>query len=151
MQFNSIPFIFYFLPLFLVVYHIVPSKARAAVLSAGSVVFYGLVTGWDVLSLAVLAAAVVLAYVGGLAVERWNSGLILGVTVLYLAGALVFFKLWLGGLLLPVGMSFYVFQLISYVADVRMKRLKAERNFISFCAWTVMFPPSGSTSARYTT
>lgn len=140
MQFNSIPFIFYFLPLFLAVYHIVPSKARAAVLSAGSVVFYGLVTGWDVLSLAVLAAAVVLAYVGGLAVERWNSGLILGVTVMYLAGVLVFFKLWLGGILLPVGMSFYVFQLISYVADVRMKKLTAERNFISFCAWTVMFP-----------
>ncbi len=140
MQFNSIEFIVYFLPPFLAAYHLVPERFRRWVMLAGSAVFYGISTGWGALPMGLLAITAAAGYLGGLALARRREGWVLASFVAPIAGSLIFFKLYRGGALLPVGMSFYVFQLTAYLADVYRGRLPAERDGSVFAAAVVMFP-----------
>ena len=140
MQFHSIEFIFYFLPAFLAVYYVLRGTARQAALAAGSLLFYGFAAGWRLLPMGSLLAAVSLGYLGGLLLGRWPKRWALLPLCAVFAGGLVFFKLYLGGVLLPVGMSFYVFQLIAYLADIVRGRVSPEKNPLRFLAETSMFP-----------
>ena len=140
MQFNSIEFIFYFLPLFLAVYLIVPKPARHGVLLAGSLVFYGLASGgnhWWVLLLGMLT---LLTYVAGLVIPRRGGGFWLFVSLTLMAAYLIFFKLFQGGVYLPAGMSFYLFQMAAYLIDIYRRRCPAEKNILRFGSTMVMFP-----------
>lgn len=140
MQFNSIQFIFYFLPVFLAVYYILPANFGTTVLAAGSFLFYGFAVGWDPLALGVLFAAFFTAFFGGMAAESEKRRWVFWPAVFCLGMSLVFFKLFLWGILLPVGMSFYVFQLIAYLADVYRGKIRAERDVIDFFAEVFLFP-----------
>ena len=140
MQFNSVEFIFYFLPAFLAVYHLCRGKAQSAVLAVGSFLFYGFAVEWNGLAIALLAGCMLLGYLGGLTVDRWRRLPVLLPMCLLYGGALVFFKLYVGGGLLPVGMSFYVFQLIAYLADIYRGKIPAEKNPVRFLAQMTMFP-----------
>ncbi|MBI1197246.1 MAG: MBOAT family protein [Phenylobacterium sp.] len=156
MVFSSIIFIFYFLPVFLLGYYL--SGWRTGALLAGSAVFYAWGEGAYVF---LLGALIVLNYAGSWIValapsERRRRAALIGLIVLDL-GVLGFFKyagfvahnlnLALPGaplpevkLALPLGISFFTFQLISYVADVYARRVPAEPSLTRFAAYILMFP-----------
>ena len=140
MQFNSIEFLFYFLPLFLAAYFIVPQRGRSAVLVLGSLGFYTLAAGSHIWWVAVLAAVTVFAFFAGRTLVVPGRGILLGVYLTILAGILLFFKIYDGGRLLPAGMSFYLFQLAAYLIDLYRLRYTPERNILSFAGQIMMFP-----------
>lgn len=160
MLFSSITFLYYFLPITLLVYFLVPERGKNVVLLAASFLFYF----WGEPKYSLLMAATVLAgYVGGIWIERAEAkrqgkaaggrgvffiGIVLGSLILFkyadfLIGsvnAMAGSSLPLLKLALPLGISFYTFQIISYLIDVRRKEIPAERNFINFAAYVMMFP-----------
>lgn len=155
MVFSSIPFLYYFLPAVLIVYFLTPRKGKNAVLLIGSLLFYG----WGEPKLLLLMAATILAfYLCGLAIgksERYKK-LWLTVSVCVGVGLLGLFKyadfflssfnaltglsLPLLKLALPVGISFYTFQCLSYTVDVYRGQVKPQRNLVSFGAYVALFP-----------
>lgn len=157
MIFSSIPFLYYFLPLVLLVYFLMPWRGKNAVLLIASLIFYG----WGepkLLGLMVLTIA--LFYGCGLAIgrceaKRWKK-IWLGVSVVCGVGLLAVFKyadFFIGSfnsltglsipllkLALPVGISFYTFQCLSYTIDVYRGNVPAQKNPISFGAYVALFP-----------
>ncbi|MCQ2537764.1 MAG: MBOAT family protein [Lachnospiraceae bacterium] len=157
MIFSSIPFMYYFLPIVLLLYFIVPKKLRNLVLLLASLFFYA----WGELRLSVLmVATITLGYVSGLLVEKtagkWLSKFFLILSTVISLGVLGYFKyanFFLESISsltgteaivlkvsLPIGISFYTFQVISYVIDVYRGHVKAQRNFIDMAAYIAMFP-----------
>ena len=157
MLFSSIPFLYYFLPAVLLAYFAVPRKLKNAVLLAFSLVFYG----WGepkLLTLMVLTIA--MFFCCGLLIEkaeqqRWKK-IWLTVSVVISLGLLGLFKyadffissvnaatglsLPLLRLALPVGISFYTFQCLSYTIDVYRGKVCAQRDPIAFGAYVSLFP-----------
>ncbi len=156
MMFSSITFLYYFLPLTLVLYFLSPGRLKNAVLLLASLVFYG----WGEPKYVLLMVLSILSgYVFGLLVERYRnkrSGRTLcvisvGISLSFLLcfKYLDFFlenlnraaglEISLLGLALPIGISFYTFQIISYTVDV-YRGERAQRNLIHLAAYVVMFP-----------
>lgn len=155
MLFSSIPFIFYFLPVFLAVY--LGSGLRTSVLLTGSVLFYTWGEGEYVL---LLGALIVLNFLLARALERrqgssrtaWLvTALVIdfGVLGLFKYGAFVADNLnSLAGsalvsipeLRLPLGVSFFTFQLASYLIDVYRGQVKSEASLARFATYILMFP-----------
>ena len=140
MQFNSLTFLFNFLPLFLAVYYIFPVKWRNFVLVAGSLIFYGLGCGGNFWWLKLLVELTLVTYLMGILLQRFRKGWLLGAELLMLFGCLMFFKRYHGGALLPVGMSFYLFQMAAYLMDIYRLIIPAENRFIRYAAQCTMFP-----------
>ncbi|MGP0584937.1 MBOAT family O-acyltransferase [Paenibacillus timonensis] len=158
MVFSSLMFLFQFLPITLLVYYLSPPKLRNAVLLAASLVFYA----WgEPLYVFIMMFSTLVNYAGGLMIEKYRErrGIAQGVLLVSLIvnlGLLFFFKYAefvldnLNGLLhlqlqiaelpLPLGISFYTFQTLSYVIDVYRHKVTAQRNLISFGAYVAMFP-----------
>ena len=144
MLFSSIPFLYYFLPLVLLGYFVVPKGWRNGLLLVSSLIFYG----WGEPKYLILMVASILAFYGfGLAIENGKrKKLWLTLSVATGVGLLVVFKyagFFTGGLIslaLPIGISFYLFQCMSYGVDVYRGTVSAQRNLISFGAYVSMFP-----------
>lgn len=155
MVFSSIPFLYYFLPAVLIVYFLTPRKGKNAVLLIGSLLFYG----WGEPKLLLLMAATILAfYLCGLAIGKSEQHKKLWLTVsvcigVWLLGlfkyadfflssfnALTGLSLPLLKLALPVGISFYTFQCLSYTVDVYRGQVEPQRNLVSFGAYVALFP-----------
>lgn len=157
MLFSSVPFLFYFLPCVLLVYFIVPGKLKNSVLLLASLIFYG----WgEPRYLPVMAVSILQGYVFGLLIERFRgrplARVFLTVSVLLSLGMLAYFKYAdfmianlnaLTGLsvpllriTLPIGISFYTFQILSYAVDVYRGTVPAQRNLIDLAAYIAMFP-----------
>ena len=157
MLFSSVPFLFYFLPCVLLVYFLVPGTLKNGVLLLASLLFYG----WgEPRYLLVMLAAIAQGYVFGLLIEKSRgkrrAGLYLALSVLLSLGTLVYFKyadfmirnlnaltglsVPLLSLALPVGISFYTFQILSYTVDVYRGTVPAQRNLIDLAAYIAMFP-----------
>ena len=155
MIFSSIPFLYYFLPAVLAVYYLTPRRGKNAVLLLASLFFYG----WGepkLLWLMVFTIAVF--YLCGLAIGRsahhkkaWLSlSVCVGVGLLGLYKYADFFitsvnaatgmSLPLLKLALPVGISFYTFQCLSYTVDVYRGTVPPQKNPISFGAYVALFP-----------
>lgn len=158
MVFNSIFFLFYFLPVFLLLYYLVPNRFRNPVLFAGSLVFYA--WGEPVYVLLMLFSCFFNYYMG-LELERLEESplsrrrnLYFAVTVNLLI--LGFFKYYgfvldsIGNLFgtaishpqlsLPIGISFYTFKNLSYLFDVYRKKTDSQRSFLTFAVYSTMFP-----------
>ena len=144
---SGLPFLFRFLPVFLVIYYICPVRYRNAVLFLGSVFFYA--TG-EPLFLLLLLGAVVVNYLTGRLIWRkpgspklgnTYAGLILGVAVdvLILAACKVL-ALRSDSFALPLGLSFYIFKMISYQADLFLGKIPERPEFIDTAAYFTMFP-----------
>lgn len=161
MVFSSSVFLFLFLPFFLAIYYLTPFRQRSVVILLGSYSFYAwwridflllfiLVTVWNY-----LISKQIVASGARLAEKRW---LTLGI-----AGnlcTLAYFKyanfgvdsinallqqagmspLSLGRVILPIGISFYIFQAISYLIDVYRKDTPPTSRFIDFAAFIALFP-----------
>ena len=154
MLFSSIPFLFYFLPAVLIVYLLLPRQLRNGFLLLASLLFYA----WGEPSYVVLmVAAIVAFYALGLAIEKGsNKKLWLTISVIFGAAMLAVFKyadfalenfnrltglsIPLLRLALPIGISFYTFQCVSYCIDVYRGDTKAQRNIIDFGAYVALFP-----------
>ena len=162
MVFSSLTCLFAFLPIFLILYYCSPAKYRNGLLFTGSLVFYGI---GEPLYLCLIICSVLVNLGIGLFIDRSErlSGkrlwLITG--LLYNFGLLFFFKytnffleningvlklchsgtqLKLLELTLPLGISFYTFQIVSYIIDVYRGKVKADHSVISLGAYLCMFP-----------
>ena len=158
MLFSSISFLYYFLPCMLAVYFAAPQRLKNAALLLGSIVFYAWGEPKYVL---LMGACVLLGYGFGLLIERYRDkalgNICLAASVTVSLSFLLYFKYW-GFFLenfsaatgiavpalqiaLPIGISFYTFQLISYAADV-YRGERAQKHLISFGVYIVMFRSS---------
>ena len=144
MVFSSFVFLFRFLPVFLMIYFIAPEKFRNLVLFAGSIAFY---TYGEAAYVLLLLASVVVNYLIGVEMNsQWARGsdisrrVLLFTALFYDFGMLFFFKY--SGMTekLPLGISFYTFQIAAYVMDVYWKKVPEERSFISLGTYLTMFP-----------
>ena len=157
MLFSSIPFLYYFLPCVLILYFVVPKCLKNTVLLLSSLVFYAWGEPKYVL---LMAVSITLGYVFGLLIEIWRgtklSKLFLILSIVTSLGLLGYFKyadffianfnaatglsVPLLKIALPIGISFYTFQILSYTVDVYRGEVKAQRNYISLAAYVALFP-----------
>ena len=157
MLFSSIPFLYYFLPAVLIVYFLVPNFLKNGVLLLSSLFFYG----WGEPKYVVLMVASILMFWGcGLAIGNCKSHswqkFWLTVSVVVSLALLGIFKyadffissfnavtglnVTLLRLALPIGISFYTFQCLSYTIDVYRGNAQVQKNPISFGAYVSLFP-----------
>ena len=155
MVFSSITFVYAFFPLVAVAYYLSKNRVyRNVVLLLASLLFYS----WgEPRFLLLMLAATLAAYCGGLLMERSTAHkrLILIVTVVLLVGNLFVFKYlnffsenlsalfgWsaLPKLTLPIGISFYTFQILSYVIDLYRGEIRVQRNYFYLLLYVSFFP-----------
>ena len=159
MYFSSLLFLFVFLPIVLAVYYIVPRKFRNAFLLLANLVFYG----WgEPVFILIMIVSVVSNYIFGLLIEKYRDNQKRKKTFLVLSlvislGLLAVFK-YTGfvtdilraippfsfmpkiNLPLPIGISFYTFQTLSYTIDVYRGDTKAQKSLVSFGTYVSFFP-----------
>jgi alginate O-acetyltransferase complex protein AlgI len=161
MVFSSHIFLFVFLPLFMALYYAVPGRWRSAVIVAGSWGFYA---WWRIDFLALYAVVTVWSYVFGKLIAgartkeislRWCTAGVVGSLLV-----LIYFKYFnfladsvlaltsdglksqdiLWTVILPIGVSFFVFESISYMVDIYRKDAEPADNFMDFAAFLALFP-----------
>ena len=165
MVFSSIAFIMYFMPVFFLVYYILPASYKNAWLFLASLGFYYYGVRGNPGYLLLMIMSVVVNFVAGKLIEAQKTKrarkawLVVG--IVYDLGWLILFK-YLGflienlnalfgamhvkvqletwNLILPIGISFYTFQIISYLVDVYRRETKAEKSLISLGTYLCMFP-----------
>lgn len=181
MVFNSVEFLFYFLPLFFLIYYLSPNKIKNMVLLAGSLIFYA---HGEPVYVILLILSVYFNYYVGLCLgnhkgydkfeyeefkfdkieyeelgyekkeyserdykekkkvsrkqrrKRW----LLGTAIIANVGVLALFKCHIGDLSLPLGMSFYTFQVLAYLIDVYKGTVQREGSLLHFANYITMFP-----------
>ena len=158
MVFSSIFFLFYFLPTILLIYYIVPRKFKNTVLFIASLIFYG----WgEPIYITIMIFSTVVDYTHGILIERYRdhrlkAKLILLSSIIINLSLLCFFKyadffiqninIVLNtnfdyfNLPLPIGISFYTFQTMSYTIDIYLNKSPVQKNMISFGAYVALFP-----------
>ena len=161
MVFSSETFLFLFLPLFLALYYLTPFRFRSALILAGSYLFYG---WWrfDFLALLILTTIwtygighLVAAHPGTRPARVWCGVGVAG--CLAVLGVFKYLNFFIDSfaalfgttaagldihwrLILPIGVSFYVFHCISYLVDVYRKDARPPRSFFDFAAFIALFP-----------
>ena len=160
MVFSSNIFIFFFLPAAILCYYAVPSKFKNAVLLIFSLVFYS----WgEPVYILIMLFSTVFDYANGLLIQKFQTAnrnnfakAVLCLSVIGNLSVLCFFKyssflvdninsllgssLEVPSVSLPVGISFYTFQTMSYTIDVYRKQANAQKNIVDFGAFVTMFP-----------
>ena len=157
MLFSSIPFLYYFLPAVLIVYFAVPKRIKNAVLLLSSLIFYG----WGEPKYVILMIATIAAfYFCGRGIGRAKSrktqkiwltvSVVIGIALLTVFKYADFFlqsfaavtglSIPLLKLALPIGISFYTFQCMSYVVDVYRGTAAPQKNIVTFGAYVALFP-----------
>lgn len=159
MEFNSFAFLVFFLGV-LLAYQVTPNRWKSGLLLMASLAFYG---HWNPLFLVVLLAVATTAYFAGLTMDRSpsKSGRIMAAAIIAILLILGVFKyasflsnsfLFLAGdtlsdeavhrldALLPIGISFYSFQALSYVVDVNQGKVKVEHNPTTLGLYLAFFP-----------
>ena len=160
MLFSSTTFLFAFLPIVLITYYIVPRITRNLVLFIFSLVFYA----WgEPVYIVLMIASTIVAYITGLLADKqrknakkytpliamigavvWNIGLLLffKYTDFFIGAANSIFGTQIKtlGLALPIGISFYSVQTLSYVIDVYKGEVRSQKNFLDLATYVALFP-----------
>lgn len=155
MVFSSSIFLFAFLPILLLLYFFAAERYRNAILLLASLFFYA----WgEPKNIAILLLSIIVNYALGFAVEKdWKfKKPFLGVTVIYNLGMLFIFKylnfsvdtinrfsgssIEIAQIALPIGISFYTFQIMSYVIDVYRGNAKVQKNVLNLGLYISLFP-----------
>ena len=137
MVFSSFLFLCGFLPAVFVLHTALRStRARNVLLAVASLVFYAL---GEPIYIVLLLLSVTVNYAIGLSLGRKKSKITLTLAVVFNIGLLVLFK-YTGLFTLPVGISFYTFQILSYVIDVYRGQVKEQRNYVSLMLYISFFP-----------
>jgi len=160
MVFSSLIFLFLFLPVFLIFYCLSPNKVKNFILLIFSLLFYTWGEGWVVL---ILLASSLVDFSAGLLIDKGQKKIGVAISLIFNLGILLIFKYlnftfenidWLIDTLnledidlknvpeiaLPIGISFYTFQTMSYTIDVYRGKVKANKNFLEFITYVTMFP-----------
>ena len=140
MQFNSIEFLFCFLPVFLIVYYGLPGKLRSFAMVSGSLLFYWYSSNGDLWRIGLLLGVTLGAYGVGRKLGKSKNPGLLAFSLGMLLGILTFFKLYNGGRYLPAGMSFFLFQIAAYLIDVYRRRILPESKVLAFTEQITFFP-----------
>ncbi len=158
MLFSSIPFLYYFLPVVLIIYFAVPQKFKNYVLLVASLVFYA---SGEPVYLILMLVTVMTGYIAGLAIEHFRERKSAARAVL--AGSVALLAVLFGyhkyadffidcfnsvtkgnvpllNIALPIGISFYTFQVLSYIIDVYRGDVEAQKNIVTFATYVTMFP-----------
>ncbi len=158
MVFSGLPFLFFYLVVTLLIYKLTPLKLRNLVLLIASLFFYG----WgEPVYIVIMFLSIAVDYTHGMLVERWRANdrkarmavassvfinLLILVTFKYydfLVGSLNALTGWsipLLGVSMPIGISFYTFQTMSYTIDVYRKDAPVQRNIVTFGTFVTLFP-----------
>ena len=154
MVFSSTIFVFLFLPLVLILYFLMPKKFRNYILLIFSIIFY--IFGGPKFLL-VLLLVVLIDYFGAFLIDKKkNKKLFLIITICLNIATLFYFKytgffleninnlfslnIKIPDIVLPIGISFYTFQAMSYVIDVYRKKVKVQKNFFTLLLYVSLFP-----------
>lgn len=157
MVFSSITFLFYFLPIVLALYYLVPNKFKNLILLISSFIFYFYGEPKYVL---LMAFSIISTYICGILVDKYRgtktAKLFLILEIIISIGLLIYFKyadfiikninLWLSqkidliNVLLPIGISFYTFQMISYVVDIYRGEVKVQKNILKLATYVSLYP-----------
>ncbi len=167
MIFSSITFLFFFLPIVLAIYYIVPKKFKNLVLLAASLIFYFF---GEPVYVVLMIVSIISTYIFGLLIDKYkeNSKFFLILSICVSVGILIYFKytnflieninLWLKHKIdfiyvaLPIGISFYTFQMISYTVDVYRGDAKVQKNILKLATYISLFPQLiAGPIVRYTT
>lgn len=158
MVFSSIIFIFTFLPITLLAYYLSPRKIRNYIMLLASLVFYA----WGEPTYIVLMLfTTVVDYFAGLLINKNRQNklkakniliITIGINLLILGyfkyynflidniNSLLNLNIQINDLPLPIGISFYTFQTLSYIVDVYLRKVKVQKSLISFALYVTMFP-----------
>ncbi len=158
MVFSSLTFLFAFLPLTLLVYYLVPKKAKNVVILITGLIFYA--WGEPIYVLAMIASTFI-DYTAGRIIAKYDDrptirkiclivSLVMNLGLLgtfkYLGFFIESFNSWFGlnipnpNLPLPIGISFFTFQSMSYTIDLYRRKIKVQKNAVSFMAFVTLFP-----------
>lgn len=158
MVFSSLPFLFFYLMVVLAVYKLSPLKIRNLILLLVSLFFYG----WgEPVYIFIMLLSIAVDYTHGRLVEHWRENdklarRVVASSVICNLAILFFFKYWdfiavnlnnltgipapVFGLSLPIGISFYTFQTMSYTIDVYRRDAPVQKNVVTFGAYVTLFP-----------
>ena len=153
MLFTSISFLYYFLPIVIVAYFIVPKKLKNLILFIASMLFYFY---GEPKYIILMIAEILIAYIGAILINKYKSKALLITVVIIHVGLLTIFKytdffienlnnifnlkLSLLRIALPIGISFYTFQIISYEVDVFKEKVAVQKNLLKLATYVSLFP-----------
>ena len=153
MLFSSISFIYYFLPLLLLFYFITPPKYRNFALLISSLIFYFL---GEPKYIIVLIISCIINYYLSRQIYKKNSKLLLILSLIYNIGNILYFKytnffidninnifnlnINFLSIIMPIGISFYTFQIIGYIVDVYLKKHPPAKSIFDFLTYVTLFP-----------
>lgn len=154
MVFSGLTFLYWFLPIVLLIYFVSPKKIKNTVLLAASIFFYTWGEGKRVL---IFLFFIFIGYILGLLIEKTrfrktflSIGVLTGIIFIGYFKYTDFFidninlivgtDIPLQHIVLPIGISFYTFQIISYLVDVYRKDIEAEKNMFDFATYVALFP-----------
>ena len=155
MLFNSISFLYYFLPALIIIYFITPKKYKNIILLIASLLFY---LYGEPKYVFLMIAEIIIAYIGAILIDKYKnqSKNILITTLIIHIFLLIIFKytdfiiqsindisnanIKLLNIALPIGISFYTFQIISYLIDVYNGKVKVQKNIINLATYVSLFP-----------
>ena len=143
MLFTNISFLYYFLPVLIIIYFIMPKKIKNIILFLASMIFYFYGEPKYIL---LMILEILIAYIGGILIKKYkNKKMLFEIIIIHII-FLCFFKYTdfiigninnifnanfkLLNLALPIGISFYTFQIISYEIDVYRGKVDVQRNFL---------------------
>ena len=153
MLFTSISFLYYFLPVVIILYFAMPKKAKNVILLIASLIFYFY---GEPKYIFLMLAEIIIAYFGAILIDKYKSKKILILILTIHLGLLGVFKyadftikninflfksqIPLLKLALPIGISFFTFQIISYIVDVYNGKVKVQKSFIKLATYVSLFP-----------
>ena len=155
MLFTSISFLYYFLPASIIIYFITPKKYKNIILLIASLLFYFYGEPKYVF---LMILEIIIAYIGAILIDKYKnqSKNILIITLFIHVFLLIIFKytdfiiqtindisnanIKLLNIALPIGISFYTFQIISYIIDVYNGKVKVQKNIIKLATYVSLFP-----------
>ena len=154
MLFSSISFIYYFLPILILIYFIVPNKYKNITLLLFSLIFYFL---GEPKYIIVLILSCIINYLISIGIyKKKNKKLLLILALIYNIGQLLVFKytdffidninnifntkISFMYIVMPIGISFFTFQALGYVIDVYNKKHKPAKNLVTFMTYLALFP-----------
>ena len=156
MVFSGIPFLYFFLPVLLLCYFLIPDKAKNPVLLLFSLIFYA---SGEPKNILIMLVTIAVAYfsariITGLTGKKRKLVFVLSIILSLLPllyfkyadfllkniGAVFGLEIKGFGAVLPIGISFYTFQVVGYIADVYMKKCEAARNLLDLALYVSLFP-----------
>jgi len=155
MLFSSMTFVFIFLPIVLLLYLISKKELHNPILLIASIIFYA----WgEPKYLAIMLYTILINYFGAIAIDKFSSHkkLLLGITIFANLGFLIYFKYFnflidnynnifnshinIIDIVMPIGISFYTFQALSYVVDVYRRECNVQKNIYKLALYICLFP-----------